>query len=224
LVFLVAVQGTPERQVDLSEFLQLISRLRDAGVSFARVTFDQFASADLIQRLKVMWIRAGLRSVDRTPSAYVSLRLGLAKGALAIPPEPLLLREFAGLVHDDRGKKVDHASGGSKDLTDAIAGAYANLLEEESKLAPVRILNAIVEEISKESPEEETVEREIRRDFLRMDLERRGLIPLSRDGDDSSRARPVRAEDFFPRDGDDAPLWDEADGWSRFRPPIGGTM
>lgn len=93
------------------------------------VTFDQYQSRDSMQILSTEGFVTGYRSVDKDDSAYkmvkelVYTRRLLSCGSAEMAKE---LRELVVV----KGMKVDHPTGGSKDLGDALAGAVANLYDD----------------------------------------------------------------------------------------------
>lgn len=162
-IALFGVQGRPDCQVDLGQFRRLILDLRAHGVDIAKVTLDGWNSKTTVQDLSALGIMSDERSLDREPSAYMSCRLALIHGAIPLPPDPILMMQLGALRQDPRGRKVVTAL--SKDLPDALAGAYANLLDDAGRRQAVRALADAMggpeESVSAEAVPEEPDDRSL---------------------------------------------------------------
>lgn len=102
------------------------------GIPIGWFSADGFQSADLLQRIQRLGIRAGRLSVDQTSSsdpcgAYEALRLAVAEGRVRFPFNETVIEELLALEHDRRKNRIDHPPNGSKDLADAQAGAVYQL-------------------------------------------------------------------------------------------------
>lgn len=114
----------------IREFLRW---LRAQGVNVKKVTFDKFQSADTVQLLRRDGFDAGELSVDKDERVYLNLLTLYVEGRIKHPYVELYRRELFSLVYDRtkrERKKVDHPPGGSKDLTDAVAGAVYMVVHE----------------------------------------------------------------------------------------------
>jgi len=104
--------------------VELILELVGRGFNVAQVSYDGWQSASSIQRLRKRGVNARVVSVDRNLSAYDTLKEMINLGRLRICDyEPFF--EEARRLRLVRGTKVDHPPGGSKDVTDAVAGAVS---------------------------------------------------------------------------------------------------
>lgn len=113
-------------EVDLEEVRNLIYELQvRCGFQFARITYDQFQSRHSQQLLikKFGPEIVGQLSVTKTMDAYNTLKEAIYEGRLRCYPYEPLRRELANLLVDTRTRRVDHPPNGSKDVTDALAGA-----------------------------------------------------------------------------------------------------
>jgi hypothetical protein len=92
------------------------------------VTADSFQSASLLQRMRRLRniagkkVRSGILSVDRTIGPYSEVKQALRDERLFYPSVTKVKRELRELVLDEKHLRVDHSVGGSKDLSDAVAG------------------------------------------------------------------------------------------------------
>jgi hypothetical protein len=135
---LIAVDGlariAPPRfgQIDLNSILQLIAGWKQHGVPISYFSCDGFQSADLLQRVQKLGIKVGRISADMTsptdPTAcYESLRIAVVEGRVRFPNDPVVVSELLALEHDHRRNRIDHPPSGSKDSSDALAGAVYQL-------------------------------------------------------------------------------------------------
>ena len=129
---LALVRPPRHGQISLDSVLQLIAAWKAHGVPIQWFSADGFQSADLLQRVQRLGIRAGRLSVDQTaPSdpcaAYEALRLAVVEGRVRFPRDPVVVEELLALEHDRRRNRIDHPPNGSKDLADALAGAVYQL-------------------------------------------------------------------------------------------------
>ncbi len=93
------------------------------GVNIGGVSYDGFDSAESIR----IWLRAGVRSevigTDRTSEVYTELRTALYQDRIDLSGNPILHEELLELEFNAEKDKVDHPPKGSKDISDAVAGA-----------------------------------------------------------------------------------------------------
>ena len=88
-------------------------------------------SQEAIQSLEKDGFSCQFRSVDRTDEAYLTLVDYIYAGNIKLPYHPVFERELFNLVHFRQRRKVDHPSDGSKDVSDSVAGALMNCVEDE---------------------------------------------------------------------------------------------
>ncbi len=115
-------------ELELAQIRGLIEQISARGFAIGLVTFDGFQSADSRQILRRKGLNVEIASVDRTASAYETMKELLYDGRLRWYRYEPLLRECKGLEMI-RGDKVDHRHGGSKDVADAVAGAVNSAVE-----------------------------------------------------------------------------------------------
>lgn len=114
-------------EVDISRPRELVLALRGRGFPIAQVSYDGWQSADSRQILARKGLQTKLVSVDRTPEAYETLKALAMEGRLVLYAYEPFLSEAASL-EVVRGGKIDHPPRGSKDVTDAVAGAVSEAL------------------------------------------------------------------------------------------------
>lgn len=114
-----------EAEIDLEHIRNVLLAMKQAGANFRLVSFDGFQSADSRQLLRKQGIPTEYHSVDRNTESYDVLKELVYAGQVSLP-ETERSRVFD---HEARrlelidGKKVDHPPRGSKDVSDAVAGA-----------------------------------------------------------------------------------------------------
>ena len=105
----------------------ILLKLKELGLNIQWVSLDSYESRDTMQILRQQGFVTGLLSVDRTMLPYETLKTALYDGRVNMPFHTLLRKELASLEKDTAKGKIDHPSGGSKDLSDALA-ATAHVL------------------------------------------------------------------------------------------------
>lgn len=145
------------------KFIKDFKMLREIG----NVSFDQFASAQIIQDCKRSKIPVSRISVDRTAIPYDYLKRVMLSCKVHGAANTLLHKELAGLRY--RKGKVDHQAGGmttpnsvipGKDIADALAGLiwdiYQNLkiATQVSNLSAADLQKDIMQSIVEDNPQE----------------------------------------------------------------------
>lgn len=115
-------------EIELGGIRKLILDLRDRGFNIAKVTYDGYQSADSIQILSGAGIESDRRSVDKDTSAYDTLKDLIYDERLKGYYCWLVTEELKNLSIV-AGSKVDHPDYGSKDVSDALAGAVQGAVE-----------------------------------------------------------------------------------------------
>lgn len=125
-VLMLQVKNPPGGEIDPANLRQVIMQLYDMGYLIQEVTYDQYQSAESIQQFQRMGIESGRISVDRSLDAYNALKEAFFEERLDIYEHPVVVQEIARLERDLIRNKVDHPPKGSKDVSDALAGAVYN--------------------------------------------------------------------------------------------------
>ena len=128
--FILTIIGGQNRQICIEKIQQFLFWLNErCGYEFGVVTADMFQSATTLQMLSMRGWKTGSLSLDRKKDGYYSWRMGFEEGRIRMYRQEQMMREAAALV--DGRDKVDHPPEGSKDTTDACAGAYLNAITAE---------------------------------------------------------------------------------------------
>lgn len=134
----LAVGITPDHgaEIDLAEVRAWVKQLKDIyGYPIKAVSYDGFASIESRQQWKKVGMKTGLVSVDRSSVPYKNLRDAFYDGRIDMYEQPTLVDELYNLEYDGKsGKdgKVDHQATSTKDVADAVCGAYQTLLTRAS--------------------------------------------------------------------------------------------
>ncbi len=137
--FVLRVVPPPGSEIELSKVRSFVHYLK-ALYPITLVTFDGFQSADCIQILKRQKIDSRLFSVDRTEDPYLMLRSALYDRRIFMYAYKILEDELLYLERDPKTGKVDHPQKfpggqmGSKDVADALCGAYCSAITDPRSL------------------------------------------------------------------------------------------
>lgn len=114
----------------------LVDFLIAQGFYLASVSFDGFQSLQLIQTLVAKGINAVQYSVDRSPEAYDTLISTIFQNRFDYYYHPVFCEELKAIQLI--GNKYDHPSGGSKDVSDGVAGSLALCAKASTAVAFTR--------------------------------------------------------------------------------------
>lgn len=109
-------------QIDFEFIRGVILDLRKQGFRIRKASCDGWQSVEFLQQLNRAGVPAETLSVDRTLEPYDTLLELVNAGLVELPSYDVLVQELSQLELV-KSKKVDHPPHGSKDVSDAIAGA-----------------------------------------------------------------------------------------------------
>lgn len=125
----VSIQPDHNEELDLGEVRAWVRMLHKLyGYPIKAVTYDGWQSLESRQQWKKQGMRTAALSVDRTAVPYKQFRDSVYDGRIRILNQPVLIEEMLDLEYDEKKDKIDHPPNGSKDLVDAVCGAYHTLL------------------------------------------------------------------------------------------------
>lgn len=131
------IKAPPNGEITFSKIRDIIFELQRREFYIVKVTYDGWQSLDSVQILRDNYINCETLSVDRDTSAYDTLKERLYEGKLRCYRYEPFLQEMRRLELKDGGK-IDHPPhGGSKDVTDAVAGAVYNAVEAGTRFVHV---------------------------------------------------------------------------------------
>lgn len=168
-ILLSVVPPKPPRKISISKVFNIIYYMRDKwDLPIGYVSYDSYSSAGALQDLQTNGINCGLLSVDRDETQYMYLVNCLLHGQVKMYYHKIFEKEIFDLIYYRERHKVDHPQayygtgenanqtwGGSKDLTDACAGALWNCYQfsqsEAGQLDLQEIKDSVEEEETKSS-------------------------------------------------------------------------
>jgi hypothetical protein len=119
--------ASPPREIQIRWARDLWAELKLRGFNIRQFSFDSYQSASSRQELEALGVKAPLISTDKTEEPWRDLKNLFEAGRISIPKIELLLKEILGLSKMNGGK-IDHDSGSSKDLADALACSVVGAL------------------------------------------------------------------------------------------------
>jgi hypothetical protein len=135
--FILAIVSGKSKPINFEKIQKFIFWLREkCGYHFELITADTYQSVGPLQLLQSRGFKTGTLSIDRTKVPYYTLRTGFEERRIRIYRHPVLVRELENLI--DGGVKVDHPETGSKDVADAVCGAYVNAVSSKTAALSVR--------------------------------------------------------------------------------------
>lgn len=141
---LLRMRPLPGTQIQLADVRQIIYHLKyDRKFNIKKVTLDGFQSTDTLQQLAKKKFITEYISVDKDILPYHDLREAIYQGRLEFPKfqsymkhgdletKEIAVHELLRLIEKDNGK-IDHPEGGSKDVSDAMAGVVTTLMGDRT--------------------------------------------------------------------------------------------
>jgi hypothetical protein len=120
----ITIQPSLQNELDIAAVRNWVMLLKSFyGFNIYMVSYDGFQSAESIQALRKAGIRSQVTSMDRTTEPYTDLRRLFYEDRIDMVDNEMARVELANLEMNEKTGKVDHPPKGSKDVSDAIAGA-----------------------------------------------------------------------------------------------------
>ncbi len=131
--FILSIIAGPTKPINLEKIQRFFFWLRDmCGYRFGMVTADMYESAMPLQMLDGRGFETDRLSIDKDKSVYHAWRAGFEEHRIRLHRNEIMLHEAEQLLEMD--KKYDHPPTGSKDITDAAAGAFWNAISADEKI------------------------------------------------------------------------------------------
>ena len=131
--FILTITAGREKPINLEKVQKFFFWLRDmCGYRFGKITADMYQSEMPLQGLEAKGFEVDKLSVDRDKSVYTAWRMGFEERRVRLHRSHQMIREAEQLLEMD--KKFDHPPDGSKDTSDAAAGAFFNAVNSEEKV------------------------------------------------------------------------------------------
>lgn len=131
--FILTICAGAQKPINFEKIQRFFFWLRDmCGYRFGLITADTWQSEAPLQMLEARGFEVDKLSIDRDKTVYTTWRSGFEELRIRLPRNEQMVREAEQLLEMD--KKYDHPPVGSKDTTDAAAGAYFNAVNSEEKV------------------------------------------------------------------------------------------
>ena len=128
-----SIEPDANNEIQIAEVRNWVKLLKDLyGYPIKVVTYDGFQSKESQQAWKKEGMKTGFLSVDKTSAPYKHLRDALNDGRIKMFNQEVLVDEIFNLEYDEDKDKIDHPVKGSKDVADAVCGAYWTLLNRRA--------------------------------------------------------------------------------------------
>jgi len=221
VVLAFKIRAEAGSEIPFYKIRELFYYMRDElGFNILSISADGYQSRDMIQQFKLREFESEVVSVDKDTVPYDTLKLAINEGRFKMFNQSILIDEFLDLEEDKLAGKIDHPEDGSKDLSDAVAGAVYSASKHKELRDMVGYQIDVSESVdivhsieTKESPEGDMrdFEREIVADMVGGDEVE--LIVL----DDKEKIRKKKRDkdyvDFISDDYEDEEGDDEGDWW-----------
>jgi hypothetical protein len=139
---MMRIRPTPGSEIDFGKIREFVIALRSKGMPFGGISYDKFQSTDSLQIFKKQLFNVKQISVDKKADAYVALRDAIHEQRISYYEYKPFIDEITTVQFDRAKYRVDHMATGSKDVSDAVAGATFHALtdkiSEHQGLAPVQ--------------------------------------------------------------------------------------
>ena len=125
----VGIRPDTGNEIDIGEVRAWVRWIaQKCGYPIRAVTYDGWNSLESQQQWIKQGVKSGQISVDKTDVPYKHLRDAIYDGRFFMYGQSDLVEELHGLEWDEKKMKIDHPPKGSKDIADAVCGAYYTLL------------------------------------------------------------------------------------------------
>lgn len=140
--FIVGLESFNKEEIPLDVVVEFINYINKLNYPVGLVTYDGFQSAAISQPLSRYKIENRLHSIDRTKDPYLVHKRAVLQGRYVGAQNTICQREFTNLLN--LPNKIDHPKDGSKDLSDATAGAFFDcFLYEDILLKNRRLIKVL---------------------------------------------------------------------------------
>lgn len=131
-VFSISLAAPRGDKIPYAKITEFICWLRRSGFQISRLSRDQFQSEYMAQLLEGQGFTVDKLSLDRTPDGYQAFRSILLEQRIEMLDYKKVQDELIFLQRDAITGRIDHPIGGSKDVSDSLAGATWNAMLNNS--------------------------------------------------------------------------------------------
>lgn len=140
LAFSVNIKAPKGRHISFEKNRNFIYWLKEQGFNIKGITSDTYQSYDTGEVLRSKGYPYSILSVDRVDSSHVCLpyqyfRSTIYEKRLEIYNDKMLISQIIDLERNMNTGKIDHPSGGAKDVCDATCGAIFNASKHAEQFA-----------------------------------------------------------------------------------------
>lgn len=160
-VFSIAVQAPRGDKISYMKINQFICWLRNVcKFNISCVSRDQFQSEYMAQLLEAQGFNTAKISLDRTSDGYDALKSAILEQRIDLLHVELLETELTHLKRDPGTGICDHEVGGSKDMSDSVAGSVWNAIllnpgvpvPVKAKVSAIAAVNGLSKKMNPGSP------------------------------------------------------------------------
>ena len=118
-------------EISIDEVRTLVSMISDF-IPIHWLSMDRYQSASTLQYFRSKGVGTSIISVDRSPEPYIETKFAVKESRVLMARHLVIEEEMPLLDQDNITGRVDHPETGSKDVSDALAGALFNLSTKRS--------------------------------------------------------------------------------------------
>lgn len=130
--FILEIVPPPEQDLDFGIYEYFVMAFVQMGFPVRKVTADQYQAEYLLQRLEKKGFEVGKVSMDRTWEPYQHLKQCIYENRVSVYEYPPLMKELRSLEANWSKRRIEKPAGGSKDISDALAGCLYSLKSMQS--------------------------------------------------------------------------------------------
>lgn len=155
-VFSVGIKAPPGTEISMAKNRKFIYWLRSVGFNIAIISTDTYQTAESHQILRDKGFTTAIRSLDRTPEGYKTLRDAMVEHRVSLIKYAKVENELIYLQRDTSTGKLDHPANGCftgdtrVELTDGRILTMEELVSEQAyKTNQVYTVNEITHQVEK---------------------------------------------------------------------------
>jgi hypothetical protein len=131
---MLRIEAPKDGEIFFPNVRDVIYALIEDGMDIQLVTMDTWQSVETQQQLRKKGIAAEPLSIDKTTDPYDFLKQAFYEDRVNMYRYEPAMQELRRLEHDRVKNKIDHPMGGSKDVSDAMAGVAYTLTRFSGRL------------------------------------------------------------------------------------------
>ena len=132
--FMLRVNPPPAEQIYMPDLRTVLYQFMNHGYKFIGFSTDSYQYVEMHQQVKRRGVTPHLISMDTNTDPYDELKSALYEHRIEIYNYKPFIDELKHLEYDRVVGKVDHPLAGSKDVSDAVAGAIWGLKKSSTRM------------------------------------------------------------------------------------------